>query len=290
MTLNMFRTVFLCVMFTVAQSQMSNNCLKVTTTYAGCDGMKLSTNGCFPAGATSSMVDPILKVNATAECSIMQRDWCPTFGGTANKDSDFCTTGYCNYRKGNICIRRNWIWLAPPMPIAILGAAHPPSWCISQITRSTWVRCAKASNLLMTRWYFWFNCHCFMFESHDAPLMSSFCCFLSFFVAHVMSSVCCSSHEQFLLLRVRCFVLLNATDNTHINVWICGMSNQITEMKNTFKACGVEDHNQKELRVLVFLHQQLPTVKLQEHQKSWECRCDARPRFDVWCHGTGTCA
>ena len=100
MALNMFRAVFLCVMFTVAQSQMSNNCLKVTTTYAGCDGMKLSTNGCFPAGATSSMVDPILKVNATAECSIMQRDWCPTFGGTANKDSDFCTTGYCNYRKG----------------------------------------------------------------------------------------------------------------------------------------------------------------------------------------------
>ena len=85
----MFRAVFLCVMFAVAQSQTS--CLKMSATVNGgiCDGMKISMGVCAAAGtATSSSYDG--KSMTTASCNTGSAG-CALFGGTPN--SGYCAAG-----------------------------------------------------------------------------------------------------------------------------------------------------------------------------------------------------
>jgi hypothetical protein len=97
----MFRCVFLCVMFAVAQSQLT--CTKMDATMGGglCDGMKASPITCVPAGTPTAYSYPATDMTAAA-CTTLQATTCAMVGGTGN--TDFCaagvTSGYCKQLKG----------------------------------------------------------------------------------------------------------------------------------------------------------------------------------------------
>ncbi len=96
----MFRCVFLCVMFAVAQSQLT--CIKMDATMVGglCDGMKASLSVCALAGTPTTQNYPRTTGMDEVQCGTMQ-GMCAIGGGTAHKD--FCapgvTSGFCKQNK-----------------------------------------------------------------------------------------------------------------------------------------------------------------------------------------------